>query len=104
MWVLIRLSKVHFLGELGACRYTPSFMKRYFFCGVVKNNTCKPNPTLDKVIFSIKNIDVFYLSTENIHCGYSLELQCNSNEYLQCIYVYFQGKSEESLSGYLILT
>ena len=38
--------------------------------------------------FKIKNSDTFHISTQNIDCGYSLELPCigSSNEYPQSMF------------------
>ena len=38
--------------------------------------------------FKIKNSDIFHISTQNIDCGYSLELPCrgSSNEYPQSMF------------------
>ena len=39
-------------------------------------------------IFQIKNSDIFYISAQNIDCGYSLEppRRCGSNEYQQSMF------------------
>ena len=46
-------------------------------------------------IFQIKNSDIFYISAQNIDCGYSLELprRGGSNEYPQSMFLIRNNKN-----------
>ena len=51
------------------------------------SNVLKTSPPKTGVF--TKNSDIFHISTQNIDCGYSLELprQCSSNEYPQYMFL-----------------
>ena len=72
---------------------------QYLICTVHYENTSiqiySQNFTIKQWIFSDKNSDIFYISAQNIDCGYSLEppQRGGSNEYPQSKFLSRNKKS-----------